>query len=171
MASAETAGAPASELVIAHSFAAPRRLVWQAWTEADRLARWWGPKGFATRVLKLDLRPGGMFHYSMRQPNGDEVWGRFVYREIVPPERIVFVSSFADANGAVARNPWSADWPLEVLNTQTFEERDGRTTVTLRGGPIGASDAELATFAAGLSAMQQGFAGTLEQLAEYLKSA
>jgi len=127
-----------------------------------------GPKGFTMGVYKLDLRPGGVFHYSMRTPDGRELWGRFVYREIVKPERIVFINSFADEKGNVLRNPWNADWPLEVLNTQTFAEHDGKTTLALRGGPINATETERKTFEAGFESMQQGFTGTLDQLAEYL---
>jgi len=159
------------ELVITRVFNAPRALVWKAWTEAERLAQWWGPKGFTMGVCTLALRPGGVFHYSMRTPDGHEMWGKFVYREIVAPERIVFTNSFADASGATIRAPFSADWPLEVLNTLTLSEHDGRTTLTLRGAPVNATEAERRTFEAGRSSMQQGFAATFDQLAAYLAQA
>ena len=77
-------------------FDAPRDLVWKAHSELEGLKHWWGPKGFTWVTGTLDFRPGGMFHYGMRSPNGQEMWGRFVYREIVKPERIVSVSSFSD---------------------------------------------------------------------------
>lgn len=70
---------------ITRTFDAPRALVFQAFTESERLAQWWGPKGFTLRVARLDLRPGGVFHYEMKSPNGHSMWGKFVYREIVPP--------------------------------------------------------------------------------------
>ena len=79
-------------------------------------------------ICKLDFRPGGVFHYSMRTPNGQELWGKFVYREVTVPERIVFVNSFADDRGHVVRNPWSASSPLEVHNTVTFLEHAGKAT-------------------------------------------
>ena len=159
------------ELVLTRVFDAPRDLVFKAWTEADRLAKWWGPKGFKVGITKLDLRPGGTFHYSMRSPNGDEMWGRFVYREITPPERIVFVNSFSDEKGGITRHPMSATWPLEVLNTLTFDEHGGKTTITLKGHPVNASEAELKTFHEGTKSMQQGFKGTFDQLADYLAGA
>jgi uncharacterized protein YndB with AHSA1/START domain len=170
-AEANAAQSAGREFIVTRVFDAPRELVWKACTESERLAQWWGPKGFAISVRKLDLRPGGVFHYSMRTPDGREMWGKFVYREIVKPERIVFVNSFSDEKGGVTRNPWLADWPLEVLNTQTFAEHEGKTTLTLRGGPINASEAERKTFEAGFGSMQKGFAGTFDQLAEYLASA
>ena len=159
------------ELVISRVFNAPRDLVWKAWTEAERLARWWGPKGFALSVAKLDSRPGGIFLYSIRTPSGQEMWGKFVYLEISAPERIVFISSFADAQGNVTRNPMSATWPPEIINTLTLSEHDGRTTLTLRGGPHHASDEERKTFTDARANVQMGFKGTFEQLDEYLASA
>lgn len=156
------------ELVLTRTLDAPREQVWKAWTEIERLKRWWGPKGFGMGIAKLDLRPGGMFHYSMRLPDGREVWGRFIYREIVPPERLVFVSSFSDAKGGITRHWLSSTWPLEVLTTLTLAERGGRTTLTLRAVPINATEEERKTFEAGIGSMQQGFKGTFDQLADHL---
>lgn len=159
------------ELVIERIFDAPRELVWRAFTESDRLARWWGPKGFTMLVLTLDVRPGGVFHYSMRSPGGDVMWGKFVYRDVHAPERIVFVNSFSDEEGNVTRAPLSPTWPLEILNTVTLTESDGKTTVTLRGGPINATEEERETFWNGQESVRQGFAGTFDQLAVYLAEA
>jgi uncharacterized protein YndB with AHSA1/START domain len=158
------------EFVISREFDAPRDLVFKAWTESERLAEWWGPKGFKIRVVKFDLRPGGTFLYRMTTPNGEEWWGKFVYREIVPPERIVWVNSFSDPQGGVTRHPKAATMPFEMLSTATFTERDGRTTLTLRQSPINATAEERATFAGMRESMQKGWGGTLDQLAEFLKN-
>src|SRR6185369_3746045 len=72
--------------VVTRVFDAPRALVFKAWTEPERLARWWGPKGFEMSVIKLELRAGGIFLYSQRSPTGVEMYGKFIYREITPPE-------------------------------------------------------------------------------------
>jgi uncharacterized protein YndB with AHSA1/START domain len=104
----------------------------------------------------------------MRTPDGRDVWGKFIYREVVQPERIVFVSSFSDEIGHVTRNPWVPGLPLEVLNTQTFVEHAGKTTLTLRGEPINATAEERQLFENMLEGMQKGFAGTFDQLAEHL---
>ena len=167
-ASGASTGAAESALVVTREFDAPRDLVWKAWTEPDRLARWWGAAGSTIEVARLDLRPGGIFHYSVKTPNGPVMWAIFAYREIVPSERLVFVNSFSDAAGGLTRNPWSAAWPLEILNTLTLAEHDGRTTLTLRGGPINATAEELRAFEAGRAGMQGGFAGTFQQLDRYL---
>jgi uncharacterized protein YndB with AHSA1/START domain len=165
------AATEAPELVISRVLDAPRGLVWRAFTEPAHLLRWWGPKGFAILSGEVDLRPGGRFLYHLRSPNGQDMWGRFIYREIVPPERLVFVVSFSDAAGGVTRHPWSATWPLQTLSTITFAEHAGRTTLTVHWTPYEATAEEIATFAAGRESMRQGWTGTFEQLAEHLAAA
>jgi uncharacterized protein YndB with AHSA1/START domain len=163
--SAETSlYAPEDESVIVRTFAAPRELVFRAFTEAQHLARWWAPPGGSVEVLRLDLRPGGLFHYAQQAPEQPLQYGRFEYREITPPERLVYVSAFSDVEGNLVRAPWSETWPLEIMNIVTFAEQDGRTTVTMRGGPINASEAERATFAPIRPMLAQGFAPFFAQL-------
>ncbi|MBZ5492528.1 MAG: SRPBCC domain-containing protein [Acidobacteriia bacterium] len=161
---------PDREIVITRVFDAPRELVWKARTDPEHLKNCGGPKGFTMLSCKMDLRPGGMFHYGMRTPDGHEMWGKFVFREIVPPERLVHVVSFSDPQGGVTRHPMSATWPLEVLNTMTLTETNGKTTMTLNGVPINATEEERRTFQEGRGSMQQGFKGTLDQLDAYLVS-
>jgi uncharacterized protein YndB with AHSA1/START domain len=96
------------------------------------------------------------------------MWGKFVYREIVPPERIAWVNSFADAKGNVTRPPFDENWPVEMLSTATFTEHGGRTTVTLRWAALNATEAERRTFDANHESMKGGWTGTFDQLAEYL---
>ncbi|HEY3331038.1 MAG TPA: SRPBCC family protein [Capsulimonadaceae bacterium] len=146
---------------------APRDLVFTLWTDPNHLAKWWGPKGFECITKKLELRPGGVYHYHMKT-DSNEMWGKFVYREVTPPSRLVFLSSFSDADGNTARAPFSNDWPLEVLNVLTFTETDGKTTMTLRGAPINTTAAERELFASMHSSMQQGFGGTFDNLDAYI---
>jgi uncharacterized protein YndB with AHSA1/START domain len=97
------------------------------------------------------------------------MWGKFVYREIVSPERIVLINSFSNENGELVRHPMSPTWPLEMLSTFTFVEHDGKTTLTIRWSPYQATEAELKTFDDGRQGMNQGWTGTLDQLDAYLK--
>lgn len=123
------------EIVITRRFQAPRALVFKAWTEPERLARWFSPKGFTSPFTSVDLRPGGEFRFSMQSPDGRQFWGKGVYREIVEPERIVYVDSFTDEKGALVEPShygMSAGHPAESLVTVTFTESEGETTVTLR---------------------------------------
>jgi uncharacterized protein YndB with AHSA1/START domain len=159
-----------AEFVITRVFDAPRELVWKAHSEIEHLKHWWGPKGFTLDAAKFEFRPGGIFHYQMRAPNGFIMWGRFNYREIAPPERIVYVVSFSDEKGGVTRNPMSHTWPLEMLNTVTFTEHGGRTTLTIRTVALGGTEEERKSFVDGFDSMRQGYTGTLDKLADHLKT-
>ncbi len=156
------------EFTVVRELNAPRELVFKLWSEAEHLAKWWGPKGFDIKVAKLEMRPGGIFLFGMTTPDGNDMWGRFIYREVVSPSRLVFINSFSDKDGGVTRNPWNADWPLESLNILTLEEHSGKTTLTLKGYPINASEKECQEFEKGFGDMQQGFKGTFDQLEEYV---
>lgn len=170
-ASASDAGVSSPEFTITRTINAPRARVWKAVSEKDELAQWWGPKGSTLRVIQLDFRPGGIFHYAMQFQPGHDMFGRFIYREIVAPEKIVFVSSFSDEQGGITRAPFpqiGETWPLEVLNTWTLTETGGKTTLHLSGGPLNANEAEHKTFVGMFDSMRQGFGGTFDQLDAYL---
>ncbi|WP_248927971.1 SRPBCC family protein [Paenibacillus hamazuiensis] len=158
------------ELVITRTFNAPRDLVFKMWTEAEHLEHWWGPKGLKLTVVKLDVRPDGIFHYKMSNAEGLEMWGKFVYREVDAPEKLEYVSSFSDPEGNTVSSLIAPGFPLEVRNVVTFDEHDGKTILTLRGGPINATEEELKFYESMHGSMQQGFAGTFSQLDEYLAS-
>ena len=154
--------------IISRLFDTPRERVWQAWTDAAQLKQWWGPQGFKVHTCRVDLRPGGMFLYGMTAPDGSDMWGRFIYREIKAPEKLVFVVSFSDPQGGVTRHPSSPGWPQYILSTVTFSEASGKTRVMVSWTPHDASDAERRTFEEGRDSMKQGWGGTLDQLETYL---
>ncbi len=150
---------------------APLDRVWRAWTERESLQRWFGPAGVTMPTCTLDLRPGGIFHYAMQPPVGDTFWGLWVFREIVPRARLVFDSSFADAQGGAVRHPMAPTWPLRMLTEVTFAEHAGighGTTVVVRSTPLDASDDERRAFQAGHDSMRQGWSGTFDRLAAHL---
>jgi predicted 3-demethylubiquinone-9 3-methyltransferase (glyoxalase superfamily)/uncharacterized protein YndB with AHSA1/START domain len=153
-------------LTITRVFDAPRSLVFQAWTEPERVQRWWGPKGFTTPVCEIDLRVGGVSRNCMRSPEGQDFWSRGVYREIVEPERIVCTDSFADEQGHVVSPEHyglSPEWPVEALITVTFTEQAGKTRLTLQHSllPPG-RERDLC---------RQGWEESFDKLADYLAQA
>jgi uncharacterized protein YndB with AHSA1/START domain len=158
------------DFIITREFDAPHDLVWEVYTKKEHLEKWWGPKGFRMHVAKLDFRPNGIFHYCMEAPDGNKMWGKFVYREITPKDSLVFVVSFSDAQGNITRHPFSPTWPLEILNTVLFTEKNGKTTLTMNGGPINATAEERKVFEDNFAGMNEGFKGTLDQLEEYLSN-
>jgi uncharacterized protein YndB with AHSA1/START domain len=155
---------------ISRTFPAPLPLVWEMYAKKEHLEKWWGPKGFTWVSGGLDFRPGGTFHYGMRSPDGHIMWGKFVYREIVPMQKIVFTTSFSNEAGMIERAPFAANFPLEVLNSVAFSESGSKTTLDMTGTPFNANDAEKAFFESMFPSMNQGFTGTLNQLEEYLKT-
>ncbi len=122
-------------LFITHIFDSPLNEMWKAWTKPESVMKWWGPKNFTAPVVKIDLKEGGSYLYSMRSPEGEDFWSTGIYKEIVPMERIVSTDSFADSDGKVvsaSHYGMSGDWPLELTVTVTFEEDDGKTKLTLQ---------------------------------------
>jgi uncharacterized protein YndB with AHSA1/START domain len=156
--------------VISRIYDAPRNRVWKAWTDPAELKKWWGPQGFKVHTCKVDLRPGGLFLYGMKAPDGSDLWGRFAYREIAAPTKLVFIVSFSDPQGAVTRHPWSPQWPLHMMSTVEFEEQGPRATkVTVTWLPHEASELERRTFDEGRDSLKQGWGGTLDKLIDYFK--
>lgn len=115
------------EVVITRVFDAPRELVFKAWTEAEHIARWWGPEGFTVPSCQSDPRPGGSLKIVMRGPDGTDYPVTGTYRELVSPERLVVESNAVDDAGNTL---------LEGLNTVTFADRDGKTEITLRAHAV-----------------------------------
>jgi uncharacterized protein YndB with AHSA1/START domain len=119
---------------ITRLLAAPRTAGFTAWLDAEALARWFAPNGCSVRFPHFDPRPGGEYHLCIRAPGGPECWCKGVYREIVPPERIVFTMVISDAGGNsvgptdVGMDP---EWPRETVVTVTFAEHGDQTMLTL----------------------------------------
>jgi uncharacterized protein YndB with AHSA1/START domain len=99
------------------------------------------------------------------------MWGKFTYREIVAPERLVLVSSFSDEDGGITRHPMSPTWPLEMLSTTTLAERGDKTILTIEWSPLEPTEQERQTFDRAHENMNAGWSGTFEQLAQYLAKA
>jgi len=147
------AGASAAELelVITRILDAPRELVFKAWTEPDRVIRWWGPRGFTTAHYELDFRPDGAYRVCMRSPEGTEHWQRGVCREVVEPERLVFTFAWEDSEGTPGH---------ETVVTVTLAEFGAKTKLTLHQVVFETVTAR--------DLHQGGWASALECLAEYL---
>jgi uncharacterized protein YndB with AHSA1/START domain len=142
-------------LMLQRVFDAPRDLVWKAWTDPAHLARWWGPKGFTNPRCEWNPWPGGAIHIDMRAPDGVVYPMSGKFQEVVAPERIVFVSSALDDNGKSM---------FDILNTVTFTEREGKTTLKL--------EAQVLTTTAmapqHLKGMEMGWTQSLDRLGELL---
>jgi len=151
-------------IVVTRILDAPRRAVFEAWTEPERLKRWWGPRGFTAPVTETDPRIGGKYLRGIRSPDGRDFFNTGVFREIVEPERIVATDSFLDAEGnAVPASHYGlpGDWPAGTVMTVTLEEREGRTVLTVREDGI---PKEMRAPA------EAGMRASVDRLAEYLEA-
>jgi uncharacterized protein YndB with AHSA1/START domain len=142
-----------TEIVMTREFDAPRALVFEAHTSCEHMTRWWGPRKYEFASCEIDFRPGGKWRIVHRGPDGEEYAFRGEYREIVPPERIVWTFEFEGFPGSVS------------VETMTLEEHDGKTTFT------GTSVYKTVEERDGMlqSGMEEGARETMERLAEYLE--
>jgi uncharacterized protein YndB with AHSA1/START domain len=108
------------EIVISRVLDAPRELVWRAWTEPEHLAQWWGPDGFTSTIQEMDVRVGGVLRLVMHGM-GMDFNNVMTYLEVVEPERLVYDHGSGEA-----------DDPRKFHMTVTFDNRDGKTEVTMR---------------------------------------
>ena len=140
------------EIVMTRVVDAPRRLVFEAWTNPEHPPHWMlGPSGWTMPVCEIDLRPGGVWHFVWHRPDGTEMKMHGVYQEIAPPERLVSTES------------WGGDWP-ETINTLILSEEDGKTTISMRV-LYPSKEARDGTYASG---MDRGVAAGYDRLDEIL---
>lgn len=142
------------EIVITRLFNAPRRLVFEAWTTPEHVKHWYGTHDTTLTHCEIDLRIGGKWRYVVSAPDGNDYGFSGVYREITPPERLVYTEGFERMPGH------------EALVTVIFEEQDGKTrlTSTLLYQSIEDRNAHLQ------SGMETGMVETLNRLDDHLQS-
>ncbi len=145
------------DLVMMRVFEAPRKLLWTAWTEREHLAKWWGPNGFTNPVCEVDVRVNGAIRIDMRGPDGTVYPMTGVFREVVEPARLVFSCTPVDEQGRPI---------FEVVNTVTFAERGGKTTVTVHAHVV----TETPAAAPYLEGMEAGWSQSLDRLGKELAS-
>ena len=139
------------EIVITRVFRAPRALVFDAWTRPERVAQWWDPSRRPLASCQIDLRPDGVFRFVPQGPDGDKYAFAGRYREIAPPDRLVFATM---ASPVIAAS----------IGTIVFEEADGKTTLTLTIECASRADRDALL----KMRVDVGTAQTLDNLAEHL---
>lgn len=142
-------------IVLTRDFDAPRHLVFEAFTRPEHLVHWWGPRGTTLSVCEVDLRPGGAWRFVVRKPSGNEHPFRGEYREITPPERLVY--TFAIDVAGMRDNPG--------LVTDLFHDHHGRTTTLVETMEFPSLEERDATLRSG---MATGAAETFDRLEELL---
>jgi uncharacterized protein YndB with AHSA1/START domain len=139
-------------------FAAPRALVWRAWTDPKHLAQWFGPRGFTNSVPELDVRVGGALRIVMHGPDGNDYPMKGVFREVAPATRLVFTNIAIDNDGHHL---------LEGETTVILEELGGKTRLSLTTHANGLVPAALQM----LAGMEAGWSQSLDKMAELMAKA
>lgn len=144
------------DLVLTRVFAAPRELVFRAWTEREHFTRWFGPKESTMPFCRMDARPGGALHFQHHHPGYEDVWAAGVYHEVAAPERIVLVMWFSDAEGSRVERP---GFPREMTFTVTLAEHPEGTRMTIRHAGLERDQGEVQGWTEGLDRLAGLLAG------------
>lgn len=151
--------------ILSRQIDAPVSLIWKAWTDEASLKEWFGPAGCPIVQSRMDFREGGMYHYGMKVPTGQIMWGRWDFVEIVPEKRLVTLCAFSSEDPQDnTRHPLAPTWPLFTQAVTTVEEKDGGTLLTITSTVHNANAMESATFDNSHDAMRMGWEGTFKQL-------
>jgi uncharacterized protein YndB with AHSA1/START domain len=148
---------------------APQSLVWDAVTQPEHLAHWFGPKGSVIRHSDMDFRVGGRYHYCA-DFFGFPLWGLWTFTEITPADRLVVLQCFSDEQRGATRHPMAPVWPLHTRSTTTLATEGAQTRLTLQWQPEGATPEEQLLFDASHASMHGGWSGSFEVLSAYLKT-
>jgi len=147
------------QILITREFDAPKHRVYNAWTTPELVKRWWNAKRGEVTIAEIDLRVGGAWRYVMITDDGFEVGFHGEYREIVPNERIVSTEVYEMPEAPEGEG---------ALNTITFTEADGRTTLTILVQTASKADRD-AIIDSGMEAGMQDAMDLLEQVATSLR--
>jgi uncharacterized protein YndB with AHSA1/START domain len=150
-----------TELVITREFAAPRELVWSVWNEPKHIEKWFGPKGFTTKVKSQDFVTGGKWDYVMIGPDGNEFPFNGVFLEVTPIERVVSTDEFGEE--VQAQNPEMA-MPKITSVTTLFEDQGATTRVVIKTLHATPEDKEKHE----AMGVVEGWGSSFEKMDEYL---
>ncbi len=147
-------------------FQAPRDQVWQALTQAEHLAHWYGPN-VTTIVHKLDVRPGGVWLNEM-QMGGGSGFERMDYIEVEPKSRLVWHHAVTDSEWQIIANPHMPDWPRVLLTVIVLTGDENNTDLRLTWTPYNASSAEIACFSKSMEGLKHGWNKGMDLLQDLL---
>lgn len=144
------------EIVMSRHFEAPRRLIWQAWTEEQHYAAWFGPHGSTIEPCTLDVRPGGTLHFCHRVAEVGDVWVRGTFDEVIDEELLVMTVGFSDVKGNDVERP---GFPLRMQLTVRFSDEGGGTRLSIHQTGLVVDQGE-----------SQGWEESMERLAAHLSA-
>lgn len=155
--------------VIERSFRVSQQRLFKALTDKQEMMAWYAAPGMTVLKSEQDFRPGGVYHYGLSSGQGNEMWGKVTYKEITPPNRLVYLQSFSDPQGGLSRHPLAPQWPMEMVTVMDLiPEGEKQTRLKISWIYAGFEDAEADSFRAAHDGMKGGWTATLDCLAAYL---
>ncbi|SFB56583.1 SRPBCC family protein [Algoriphagus aquimarinus] len=160
-----------AQLEITRYFTQSKEEVYNAFTTSESLQNWWGPAGYEMEVQTFEFHPEGIFHFVLKGKEGNEMWAKWVIKDIKESSKLQFINSFSNEAGETVKapeEPFGSDWPMEMIVDLEFYVEDGKTRIDLVSFPHNASDVSKQVFTDNIGNMEQGFGGTFDQLEKYL---
>jgi len=160
-----------SQLTITRYFTHSQQEVYDAFTTSESLQNWWGSAGYEMEVKTFEFHPEGIFHFVLRDKENNDIWAKWVFKEILESSKLQFINCFSNEAGETVKAPevpFGSDWPMEMIVDLEFYKEDGRTRIDLVSFPHGASDASKQVFADNVGKMERAFGETFDQLEKYL---
>ena len=149
---------PGKEVVLTRFFLASTAQVFRAWTDAARLAAWWGPEGYTAPACSLDVRKGGQLYIEMQGPEGEHFPVKGQYQNVDEPEQLVFTTTaLQDAKGEPG---------LRLVNTVIFTPEKHGTRLTLQAVVMQSTPGAAAV----LGRLEQDWKETLDRLERLIRS-
>ena len=159
-------------LEITRLYHAPITKVFKAFSTAESLQQWWGPKGFEMEVKTFEFKSHGIFHFVLHGPEGFDMWTKWTILEIKETGIFRFINSFSNSEGETVlapEIPFGLDWPLEMVVIFRLSEEGDQTRLELLSYPCMGSEASNEVFAKNIHTMELGFGATFQGLEKYLE--
>lgn len=160
-----------AQLEITRNFNFSKEEVYTAFTTSESLQQWWGPKGFEMEIKTFEFYPEGTVLFVLKNKDGDEMWAKWVIKEIKESSKFQFINSFSNKAGETVKAPevpFGVDWPLEMIVDFEFYDEGDKSRIDMVSFPHNASEASKKVFEENIANMKQGFGGTFDQLEKYL---
>lgn len=159
------------QLKLTRYFNSSKEEVYQAFTTSESLQQWWGPAGFEMKVKTFEFHLEGLVHFVLKGKDGNEMWAKWVIKDIKESSKLQFINSFSNEAGETIKAPevpFGANWPLEMIVDLEFYVEDGKARIDLVSFAHNASDISKQVFEENIGNMERGFGGTFDQLEKYL---
>ncbi len=162
-----------AQLKFTRYFNSSKEEVYHAFTTSESLQQWWGPAGFEMEVKTFEFHPEGLVHFVLKGKDGNEMWAKWVIKDIKESSKLQFINSFSNEAGETIKAPevpFGANWPLEMIVDLEFYEEDGKARIDLVSFAHNASDTSKQVFEESIGNIEWGFGGTFDQLKNYLSN-